>query len=175
MSRRRQRTGAARRCRAAPVFNCIAVAAFVGCLDVYVARARSFTRSAETGYMRARSVRSVWTGDAVFVILWDAKATVPLGAALSNVHGCTRKHCIKHPTAREKGPQRPIHRSKDEVRVASAPRGHRKDKYTTRRHPPPSAGEAVASRAHVCSHVGNAPHSASLEPQIITGSWSSGK
>ena len=37
--------------------------------------------------MRARSARSVLTGDAVFVILWDAKAAVPLGTALSNVHG----------------------------------------------------------------------------------------
>ena len=37
--------------------------------------------------MHARFGRSVLTGVAVFVILWDAKATVPLGTALSNVHG----------------------------------------------------------------------------------------
>ena len=85
MSRRRQRTGAAARCRAAPVFNCIAVQPS-RLRWTYVARARSFTRPESTGYMRARSARSVLTGDAVFVILWDAKATVPLGTALSNVH-----------------------------------------------------------------------------------------
>ena len=37
--------------------------------------------------MRALFVQRLLTGGAVFVILWDAKATVPLGTALSNVLG----------------------------------------------------------------------------------------
>ena len=108
--------------------------------------------------MRAPFVRSVLTGEAVVGGIERRNETMPLCPTPPRASSAT----FKHPTARPKGPRRPIHRSKDEVRAASAPRGHRKDKYTIRRHPPPGAGEAVASRAHVCSHVGNAPH-ASLE------------
>ncbi len=82
---------------------------------------------------------------------------------------------FKHPKAREKGPRPRVNRSKDEVRVASAPRGHRKDKYTTdTTHAAQRRRGGSVACPSVLSHRERAPRR-NLEPQIITGSWSSGK
>ena len=175
--RRRQRTGAARR-RCGGALNCAAkrLLRFAADLDRNVRRGSwclAVVVALGTRRFRNRSGVNSFAREGVGAAQSDrSKSAIrSLWAALRRLLSSPGSRL----TLRSRALSPQIHRSKDEVRAASAPRGHRKDKYTIRRHPPPGAGEAVASRAHVCSHIGNAPHAASLEPQIITGSWSSGK